>query len=52
MNKVVNKFLLAGDEFMRYIALWAAFKTARINIYGTSRPFTKNKQRTNKLKKQ
>ena len=45
MNKIVNKFLLAGDKFMPEINLrQPGFK------YSTCRPFTKNKERIQKFK--
>ena len=44
MNKIVNKFLLAGDKFMPEVHL----KQPGVN-YSPCRPFTKNKQRIKKL---
>ena len=41
MNKIVNKFLLAGDKFMPEIFGFA---------YSACGPFTKNKARIEKLK--
>ena len=45
MNKIVNKFLLAGDKFMPEVYLRQPGFTC--NAYG---PFTKNKERIQKLK--
>ena len=45
MNKIVNKFLLAGDKFMPEVYLRQPGFT--YNAYG---PFTKNKERIQKLK--
>ena len=45
MNKIVNKFLLAGDTFMPVIHL----KQTR-RKYSAFGPFTKNKERIKKLK--
>ena len=44
MNKVVNKFLLAGDKFMPEIHLKQPVFT-----YSACVPFTKNKERTEKV---
>ena len=45
MNKIVNKFLLAGDKFMPEMHLrQSAF------IYSPCGPVTKNKERTQKFK--
>ena len=43
MNEIVNKFLLAGDKFMPKIYLTFT--------HSLCLPFTKNKERTQKLKK-
>ena len=40
MNKIINKFLLAGDKFMSDIILWQSGFT-----YSACVPFTKNKER-------
>ena len=46
MNEIVNKFLLAGDKFMPEMHLkQSAF------IYSACGPFTKNKEKIQKLKK-
>ena len=45
MNEIVNKFLLAGDEFMPEMHLKQLGFT-----YSACRPFTKNKERIQKLK--
>ena len=45
MNKIVNKFLLAGDKFMPEINLRQPGFT-----YSACRPFTKNKERIQKFK--
>ena len=45
MNKIVNKFLLAGDEFMPEMPL----KQSGF-IYSAFRPFTKNKKQIQKFK--
>ena len=45
MNKIVNKFLLAGDKFMPEVYLRQPGFT--YNAYGS---FTKNKERIQKLK--
>ena len=45
MNKIVNKFLLAGDKFMPEINLRQPGFT-----YSACRPFTKNKERIKKFK--
>ena len=45
MNKIVNKFLLAGDKFMPEVYLRQPGFT--YSAYG---PFTKNKERIQKLK--
>ena len=45
MNRIVNKFLLAGDKFMPEMHL----KQPRFT-YSASRPFTKNKERIQKFK--
>ena len=44
MNQIVNKFLLAGDKFMPEMHLRQPGFT-----YSACRPFTKNKQRTQKF---
>ena len=46
MKEIVNKFLLAGDTFMPEIHLKQPGFT-----YRACRPFTKNKERIQKLKK-
>ena len=46
MNEIVNKFLLAGDKFMPEMHLKHPGFT-----YGACGPFTKNKERVQKLKK-
>ena len=45
MNKIVNKFLLAGDNLMSEIHLKQPGCT-----YSACRPFTKNKERIQKFK--
>ena len=45
MNKIVNKFLLAGDKFMPEINLRQPGFT-----YSACRPFRKNKERIQKFK--
>ena len=45
MNKIVNKFLLAGDTFMPKMHLRRPGPT-----YSACRPFTKNKKRIQKFK--
>ena len=45
MNKIVNKFLLAGDKFMPEVYLRQPGFT-----YNAYWPFTKNKERIQKLK--
>ena len=47
MNEIVNKFLLAGDKFMPEMHLKQPGFT-----YSACGPFTKNKERIQKLKKQ
>ena len=47
MNEIVNKFLLAGDKFMPEMHLKQPGFT-----YSACGPFTKNKERIKKLKKQ
>ena len=47
MNEIVNKFLLAGDKFMSEMQL----RQPRFT-YSACEPFTKNKERIQKLKKQ
>ena len=47
MNEIVNKFLLAGDKIMPDMHLKQPGFT-----YSTCGPFTKNKERIQKLKKQ
>ena len=47
MNKIVNKFLLAGDKFMPEMHLKQPGFT-----YSACGPFTKNKERIQNLKKQ
>ena len=45
MNKIINKFLLAGDKFMLGMNLrQSGF------AYSTSGPFTNNKERIGKCK--
>ena len=46
MNETVNKFLLAGDKFMPAMHLKQPGFT-----YSACRPFTKSKERIQKLKK-
>ena len=46
MNEIVNKFLLAGDKFMPEMHLKQPGFT-----YSACGPFTKNKERIQKLKK-
>ena len=46
MNEIVNKFLLAGEKFMPEMHLKQPGST-----YNACRPFTKNKERIQKLKK-
>ena len=46
MNKIVNKFLLAGDTFMPEMHLKQPAFT-----YSDSGPFTKNKERIQKFEK-
>ena len=46
MNEIVNKFLLAGDKFMPEMHLKQPGFT-----YSVCGPFTKNKDRIQKLKK-
>ena len=46
MNKIVNRFLLAGDKFMPEVHL----KQPGF-IYSTFRPFTKHRERIQKFKK-
>ena len=46
MNEIVNKFLLAGNNFMPEIHLKQPGFT-----FSTCRPFTKNKERIQNLKK-
>ena len=45
MNEIVNKFLLAGDEFMPEIHLRQPGL-----MYSACGPFTKNKERMQKFK--
>ena len=47
MNKIINRFLLAGDKLMPRIHLGQPGFT-----YSTWRPFTKNVKNTLNLKKQ
>ena len=47
MNEIVNKFLLAGDKFMPEMHLKQPGFT-----YSACGPFTKNKERIQKYKKQ
>ena len=47
MNEIVNKFLLAGDKFMPGMHLKQPGFT-----YSACGPFTKNKERIQKIKKQ
>ena len=47
MDEIVNKFLLAGDKFMPKIHLRQPIFT-----YRPCAPFTKNKERIQKFKKQ
>ena len=46
MNEIINKFLLAGDKFMPEMHLRQPGFT-----YSACGPFTKNKERIQKLKK-
>ena len=46
MNEIINKFLLAGDKFMPEMHLKQPGFT-----YSACGPFTKNKERNEKLKK-
>ena len=46
MNKIVNKFLLAGDKFMPEVHLIQSGFT-----YNACGPFTKNKKEFKNLKK-
>ena len=46
MNEIVNKFLLAGDKFMPEMHLGQLRFT-----YSACEPFTRNKERIQKLKK-
>ena len=46
MNEIVNKFLLAGDKFMPEMHLRQLHF-----VYSACGPFTKNKERIQKLKK-
>ena len=45
MNEIVNKFLLVGDKYMPEMHLRQPEFT-----YSACRPFTKNKERIQKLK--
>ena len=45
MNKIANKFLLAGDKFTPEMHLKQSIFT-----YSACRPFTKNKERIQKFK--
>ena len=45
MNKIINKFLLAGDKFMPEMCLWQPGLT-----YTACGPFTKNKKGKQKAK--
>ena len=45
MNKIINKFLLAGDKFMPQMHLKQPIFT-----YSTCGPFTKNKEKIQKFK--
>ena len=45
MNKIINKFLLAGDKFMPEMHLWQPGIT-----YSACGPFTKNKERIQNFK--
>ena len=47
MNEITNKFLLTGDMLMSKMHLRQPGFT-----YSASGPFTKNKERTKRLKKQ
>ena len=47
MNEIVNKFLLAGNKFLPEMHLKQPGFT-----YSASSPFTKNKERIKKIKKQ
>ena len=46
MNDIINKFFLAGDKFMPEMHL----RQPRFS-YSACRPFTKNKERIQKVKK-
>ena len=46
MNEIVNKFLLAGDEF----SLKRILKNHYLFTYSACGPFTKNRERTQKVK--
>ena len=46
MNEIVNRFLLAGDRFMREIHLRQPTLPDKSGFtYSAYRPFTKNKER-------
>ena len=47
MNEIANKFLLAGDKFMPEMHL----RQPQF-VYSACGPFTKNKERIQKLKKE
>ena len=52
MNEIVNRFLLAGDRFMREIHLRQPTLLDKSGFtYSAYRPFTKNKERIQKFKK-
>ena len=51
-NEIVNKFLLAGDKFMPEMNLKLPAVLGKPGFaYGACGPFTKNKERIQKLKK-
>ena len=53
MNETVNKFLLAGDKFIPEMHLMQPVALGKLGFtYSACRPFTKNKERIQKLKKQ
>ena len=47
MNKIVNKFLLAGDKFMPELHL----KDPKVGTYSACGPFTKTRERLERFKK-
>ena len=53
MNETINKFLLAGDKFIPELHLKQFAALGKLGFtYSACRPFTKNKERIQKLKKQ